>query len=397
MIYRHFIQATLLGYVLVVLGVLTLAPFRFAWPTQWIVLWWGDFGDLPNNILLFVPLGFIFGLLRERSSQRAVVRSALVFGALTSLAIETAQLFLEARSSSLLDGVGNALGCVVGALVCTALRARMERRMPGALTLDLPLINLLYLLLPLMWLAGTGVGGGRQHAWVALPLGVTGALVLAGLWRYRLHLALRSPRVQLFLIVMTWFMVGAIASIKLAPDVVVACAAMVLLVGVVMPWVQGPYAGGERRFEARILAMLWPWYLVYLLMITLGLPPRLHTAFDFAWIYPQHGFERDFTLRVVEQLGALTLLGYLIGETFGRSSVSARRVLLRNLFLGTAAVLLIEVAHGFRLDERASALRAVLGCVSVWFGTFLYIAQLNLVQLLIHPQSTRQPSGAFRS
>ncbi len=160
MIYRHFIQTTLLAYVLVVLGVLTLSPFRFAWPTQWIVLWWGDFDDLPNNILLFVPLGFIFGLLRERASPRAALLSALLFGALASLAIETAQLFLQARSSSLLDGVGNALGCVLGALMCAALRAQMERRMPGALTLDLPLINLLYLLLPLMWLAGTGIGAG---------------------------------------------------------------------------------------------------------------------------------------------------------------------------------------------------------------------------------------------
>ncbi|MBP8925182.1 MAG: VanZ family protein [Pseudomonadales bacterium] len=397
MIYRHFIQTTLLAYVLVVLGVLTLSPFRFAWPTQWIVLWWGDFDDLPNNILLFVPLGFIFGLLRERASPRAALLSALLFGALASLAIETAQLFLQARSSSLLDGVGNALGCVLGALMCAALRAQMERRMPGALTLDLPLINLLYLLLPLMWLAGTGIGAGRQHIWVLLPLGVTGALALAGVWRYRLHLALRAPRSQLLLIVTAWFMAGTVVSIKLAPGVVMVCAAVVLLAGVAMPCVQGPYAGGERRFEARILAMLWPWYLMYLLMLALGMPPRLHAALDFAWIYPQHGFQRDFTLRVVEQLGALTLLGYLIGETFGRSSVSARRVLLRNLFLGAAAVVLIEVAHGFRSDERASALRAVLGCVSVWFGTFLYVAQLNLVQLLIHPQRTNQPGGAFRS
>lgn len=174
MAHGYFIRLTLLAYVLVVLAVLTLAPFRFAWPTQWVVSWWGDVGDLPNNILLFVPLGFIFGLLRQRTSKRAAVLRALLFAAVAGLAIETSQLFLEARLSSLLDVIGNVSGSVLGALMCAALRVQMDRRMPGVLTLDLPLINLLYLLLPLMWLAGTGIGADRLRLWVLLPLAVTG-------------------------------------------------------------------------------------------------------------------------------------------------------------------------------------------------------------------------------
>ncbi|MBK6289733.1 MAG: VanZ family protein [Gammaproteobacteria bacterium] len=387
---------TLLAYVLVVLAVLTLAPFRFAWPTQWVVSWWGDVGDLPNNILLFVPLGFIFGLLRQRTSKRAAVLRALLFAAVAGLAIETSQLFLEARLSSLLDVIGNVSGSVLGALMCAALRVQMDRRMPGVLTLDLPLINLLYLLLPLMWLAGTGIGADRLRLWVLLPLAVTGALTLAGLWRFRLQRALRSPRLQLLLIVSAWFIAGAIVGLGIAPGTVAICATAVLLIGVAMPCLRGPYSGGERRFEARILATLWPWYLAYLLMITLDFPPRLQAPFDIVWIYPQYGFQRDFALRVVEQLGALTVLGYLIGETFGRSNAPARRVLLRNLVLGAVAVVLIEVAHGFRPDERASVLRGVLGLASVWCGTFLYAAQLDFVQLLIHPQRMSQPTAGVR-
>lgn len=110
-------------------------------PLQKIVLEWpaktdlkrrGFYQDMAVNILGFIPLGFLltFWLLRfTRLRAAGAGRLTLLIGALTSLAIELAQVYLPSRSSSAGDLVFNTLGTLIGIVL---LRPAMRYKKTGA-------------------------------------------------------------------------------------------------------------------------------------------------------------------------------------------------------------------------------------------------------------------------
>jgi VanZ family protein len=74
--------------------------------------------DVTINVLAYVPLGMLACLhfLREASRPRAIVKATLA-GAAFSVAMETAQLFIPTRISSIYDVISNTAGALAGALV----------------------------------------------------------------------------------------------------------------------------------------------------------------------------------------------------------------------------------------------------------------------------------------
>lgn len=389
---HRVIERALLGYVLVVIAVLTLSPFRFAWPAQWRVSFWGDVSDMPLNILLFLPVGYFFRLSLARE-QRWAVPLALLFGTALSALVETTQLFLPARLCSLADVIGNGAGAGAGAVLCVAVRRRFDRTLPSVLTLEHPLLNLVYLTVPLMWLTGIGVEREPARVWLLAPLGAMGALTLSGLWRYRFSAAAHLPRPALAGAVLGWFLFGSVTGVRFAPLVVAQCAAGIFLLTLLRLFVQRGPRPAERRFEHLVLLTVWPCYLAYLAMLVLWPHHAPFEPFDLAFGYPERSFDRDFTLRIAEQLGALTLLGYLLAETFGRSTLSSRALLACNVALGALCALLMEVGHGFLPFDRASVARWLLGTIGSAFGVTLYAAQMSVMQLL-RGGPTNVPTGA---
>ena len=91
--------------------------------------------DLLRNIAGFIPLGFVAGLIliRNRNARGYVItfQVALV-GALLSVGIETIQIALPMRSSSLSDVTLNVIGTMTGAVI--ALAFRHSRLAPAATT-----------------------------------------------------------------------------------------------------------------------------------------------------------------------------------------------------------------------------------------------------------------------
>lgn len=84
--------------------------------------------DLAVNLAGFVPFGFLVCLrllASGRCSPRACILIAAAAGVAVSLAIETTQVWLPGRDSSLLDLGANALGAAIGALLCTAWRGKL--------------------------------------------------------------------------------------------------------------------------------------------------------------------------------------------------------------------------------------------------------------------------------
>lgn len=101
---------------------LTLAPF---WPLRAVPHRFAPASrlgplDFALNIALFLPCGAILKMLGRR------VSTATAAGALLSLAIESAQMWIPYRCPSQLDVLANALGAFAGALALAFYRRSAE-------------------------------------------------------------------------------------------------------------------------------------------------------------------------------------------------------------------------------------------------------------------------------
>ncbi|MGH8001532.1 MAG: VanZ family protein [Brasilonema sp.] len=111
--------------ILVVL-VATLYPFNFSFPDslslQLIIASFDNtssFGDLVNNILLFMPLGFGFTALLQRKMMKLMSKLLIVIliSAGLSSIVEILQVFLPSRTPTPADIVNNTIGGLVG-IIC---------------------------------------------------------------------------------------------------------------------------------------------------------------------------------------------------------------------------------------------------------------------------------------
>lgn len=127
--------------------------------------------DLAANLIGYMPLGFLAALAAYPVLRGgAAFAFAALCAAALSLALESLQLYLPARTSSSLDWLANSAGGVLGALIAVSMGARLlrERRLPvfrdrfflpgGRIDLGLVLMGLWLLaqLNPSTLLFGTG-------------------------------------------------------------------------------------------------------------------------------------------------------------------------------------------------------------------------------------------------
>src|SRR5688572_14695493 len=99
---------TFLGYIILIILLLTLNPFYFSPPEDFVFNFYSGRSNMINNILLFLPIGFLYRLTTKR-------RDAYLFGGLLSLSIEAVQFFIPARTPSVPDILANTMGAWAGA------------------------------------------------------------------------------------------------------------------------------------------------------------------------------------------------------------------------------------------------------------------------------------------
>lgn len=96
--------------------------------------------DAFNNLLLYIPVGVLLGLLWRRGGWRAAAGAVLVVAGL-SAAMEFGQLFIATRYPSMTDTILNAAGGGLGFVACRVVRqlagprwlwARLRRANPDA-------------------------------------------------------------------------------------------------------------------------------------------------------------------------------------------------------------------------------------------------------------------------
>jgi glycopeptide antibiotics resistance protein len=182
----------LLAYMTLVVAAITLMPFEFKIPARIQISLHGSISDALANVVLFIPIGFLFQLARRRSGWPSLLQ-ALGFGVLVSAAVEACQLFLPGRVSSLIDVGTNGLGAVLGAAAAAYQRASVRQEEgPLVFAFEMPLMNVVYLLIPLLWLGGLSMGGELDRLGLTTVLGLFGGSVIASVCVHRTGLGRRQ-------------------------------------------------------------------------------------------------------------------------------------------------------------------------------------------------------------
>ena len=370
-------------------------PFDFAVPQHVKLLWEGSFLDAVANIAMFVPLGCLYRLTHDRGDDRWGIRPLLAGLALGAM-LEAAQLFLAARFSSPLDVVTNGAGAWFGALAHDAIARRLHvtHALVAGLALELPLMGVIYLLIPLLWLNGLATGKDSGRMALSVLLGLIGAGVLGTIHRNRTALAGGISTTRFGSLAAAWYLVGAIPNLMFRPLIVLEAAVVVGAATVV--WARmgaGEAPAGERRFEAEALRRLIPVMLLYLVGLG-GWPPWASAT---AW----HGTvgmrdvwgaaHTQLILRSLEHLAAFTVLGYIIAESRGRREL--RFVDSVGTILATGALVAagLELLAGVRPGGGASALRGILATAAALHGAGIYHLQRSHIRWLRQTESAVPP------
>lgn len=385
----------LLGYFVLITIIITLSPFDFAVRPAHVTLMVVP-GDIVANITLFLPIGFLARSLeasRARPGWRVV---ALAAG--FSLCIEASQIFLSGRYVSAIDIAANTAGAWLGQTA----RDRVDRwaawrpDVVGRIGLDIPLVGLLYLLVPQLWLSGVGLVDDPRRSVTTVLLGCAGGIVLIALHRHRWKGGVRLAANVVPPLAALWFLLGALPAFTLFPRVV---SALTLALGLTT-WLLLRRSGvfDQRRFEVETLRRFVPVFAVYVILAALW-PP-------FRGLVPWHGalgFSDGLNgagvvelLLLLEQVGGFTLLGYAAAEWRGRQERSLASDLPGVLLKTMAFAAALEVVQGFLAGPGASATRALLASSGAAYGVAVYhLARAHVRALRDEPAPQRtSPRGA---
>jgi glycopeptide antibiotics resistance protein len=375
-----------LGYLALVTSIITMAPFRFQWtPAHGLTSNW-SWSDLVMNVLMFVPFGFVYQLTRPRGAPPDWPR-VVILGAALSATIETVQLFSPTRFTSLLDLATNTAGAALGAW----LFARLARRLEGdtavqSLALELPLMGLVYQLIPLCWLIGLGSEGGDRGVFV-LPIAAFAGAVLGAVHAAYLARERFQDRRWLVAFALGWVIVAVIPGTR--GDIGLIGAGATLAVGIALlrsiATARHRAADAPVRFEVPTLRLVMPLFAAYLALSSLwpldAATPVWHGIVALA---PPHvELTQPVVYRLLEHVAAFTLAGYVIAEFHGRDARGLRDTARRVALWAGGMSLLLEVARGWYPDAGASMMLWLFTVVAALFGGWLYLLQRDHVRALV--------------
>jgi VanZ family protein len=381
---RAGLSAVLLFYFLGVILVITLAPFHFELPARVAIdLDSGPF-DVAANVLLFLPLGFLFPLVLPVEREPSPVE-VLGLGMLLSASIESVQIFEPGRFPSLVDIATNATGAMLGAIAVryATRRVRINARHVGRFSLEIPLVGLIYLQLPLLLAASMRAAREPLYLFVVTAVVFITVRLLSSVQRYHFGPSKFLTNGEAGVVAGAWILLGIFPTLAVHR---VAGALLIVAAGSVT-WLQstrGKTATGERRFEAEALGAIRPLVVAHVLCVAFlplasGIGPwELRVALT--------GSRGDIDLQMLELLvpvATLTVLGYLLAEARGRRELSFG-VAVRRIALECALVALaLEIVRGFEPAAGASVAQFVVTLVAGVLGASIYHSQRRHIRWII--------------
>ena len=375
-----------LGYLALVTSIITMAPFRFQWtPAHGLTSIW-NWSDLVMNVLLFVPFGFVYQLTRPRGAPPDWPR-VVILGAALSGTIETLQLFSPTRYTSLLDLATNTAGAALGAWAFAQLARRLEDDTAvQSLALELPLMGLVYQLIPLCWLIGLGSEGGTRGIFV-LPVAAFAGAVLGTVHAAYLAPERQQDRRWLVSLSLGWVIVAVVPGAGGDLDLIGAGATLTIGIALLrsIATTRDRATDVHRRFELPTLRLVMPWFAAYLALSSIW--PLDTVTPTWQWIIALTPAPVELTqpvvYRLLEHVAAFTLAGYMIAEFHGRDARGLRDMAPRVAWWAGGISLLLELARGWYPDTGASVLLWMFTVVAALFGGWLYLLQRDHVRALV--------------
>ncbi len=375
----------LLGYLVAITLIITLAPFRFAdHPVHGLSDLW-DWSDVIMNIVMFVPLGFVYQLTRPAGIALRVP-TVLLLGAALSACIEGAQLFAVTRFTSLVDISTNAIGAAVGAWGYTMVMRRIEGASTvRSMALELPLMGLIYLLVPLVWLAGLASADGPR-AWLVLPIVAFASGIIGTVHAAYLQPSRNVGHFWLLVAAAGWYVIALLPGTIRQWNLLAAGATIALGVAWLRSLATQRYRErhASRRFELPTLRLVLPLFAGYLALSSLW--PL--TATDGMWQYTTaliasvQPTKTDIFV-ALEHVSAFTLVGYIIAEFHGRDLPRYRQIAARVLLWSGGLSVMLEGARGVHPLYRFSVPMLACTTFAALFGGWIYQLQREHVRALL--------------
>jgi hypothetical protein len=358
---------------------ITLAPFRFQLPADgrlhfsWSAPWF----DLAANAVLFLPVGFLFQLAWRKQPLHA-----LWFGLLLSTSIEALQIFLPGRFTTATDILMNSTGSFAGALLFLRMSRTLEKNITGILTFELPLMSIIYLLTPLLWLNSLAAWKEGSRLVLLLIPGLVAVIIVSVIYTRRFAQRKRSMLLPDAMIIFLWFLLGVFPALFRFPRPILLLAALVAVAFLVyVARSRNTPVRSDQRFEIPTLRRILPFYILYLLLSSAW--PFHFNGNNLTVVIGLTSFGDDPSLpdifRLVEYLAAISLLGYIFTGYFSRQKIYSSRAALATLF----AVIPLELIHSLLSGHPLSLSRAGLAMFSGIAGILMYVLQLQTIRLIL--------------
>jgi glycopeptide antibiotics resistance protein len=369
----------MLIYMCVVVVLIALVPFEFRLPPKFQIFWETNFSDFVINIILFIPIGFLYSLTNRKCGDLLGLR-ALTLGFLLSLTVELAQAFIPGRCTSIIDVFSNCLGVWLGRMMFAFLRSQLKEKPKGRLfSLELPLMGLVYLLIPLMWLNGMGTGEEDSRSWLLLLLGVFGTGVICSIYVYRFKHWGIIGYTKLSIFALCWFVFSSLPLLIYLPLKIAFFGTAVVFVVQFLARVAHEGNEQDKRFEIPTIKKLLPVYLIYLLLLATW--PTITFTGDHI-IFQEHGYKEHIviTFRLIEYFAAFTLLGYMVAEMRGRIKEPVKKTLTWTFVIAGGFAFFIEIIKTYPSLKSIEPLSIIVIISASIYGAMIYRLQLAAIQ-----------------
>jgi VanZ like family len=382
------LAAAVLGYIVLLIFLLTWNPFYLAQPDFLNLSLHSGPRDAIRNVVLFLPVGFLYRL--TRGSQPG----AILLGLAISAVAEMGQLFMPARTPSFADLATNTLGTWLGAILhdLIATRIAMSPRLLGSLALEVPLMGLLYLFVPLLWVNRLITDDISRWLLTGL-IGMCGAVVLSDTFQQWWGPPGFRSLGRVAVAATIWFFVGMGPSLISQPGIGFISLGGIAILTAALAAIPRPVT--DHRFERATLIRLLPIFIIYLFFLAIWPPSQP--------IRPWHGIIGltdhlvpdgvTINFRLLEHLAAFTVLGYISAEWRGRAELSWRQDLPRLLLVAAVSAFILEVLVGFQSGPGASLLRGIIAICGAFFGGAIYHLQRDHVRFLLGRSTITESIG----
>ncbi|MBU1171235.1 MAG: VanZ family protein [Proteobacteria bacterium] len=373
-----------LGYMAMVVLALTLEPFQFRIPGNYHMALRGSLWDIIENVILFMPLGFLYRTGSKRSYSRQGM-DALCLGLIFSLGIEVLQYYLPQRFTTFSDILANGTGACLGALLYDRLTRKIdERRLVKVLSLDLPLSTLMYLLIPLLWLNDLETFQDPARNFLSVLPVMMASMIMSSVYIHRLNEYPGTSVAGVILVSLCFLVLSMMPILKEHPIVVIELG--VFMTGLtfyqVMKGKRLP--PGEKRFERLVLKKVLPLFGLYLLLLSLWPFSFTTNTFMFSWwgIPSVQARGAPAFYHLFEMTVAFSVLGYISAEARSRMKETQAACLGLVLLFLIFSASGVELLKGFRPGGFCSPMEGLMFTLAGIYGGIMYlrIAQSFLLE-----------------